>query len=295
MKEKLRKYQLVLFFALAYFLTWSIQIPTILAAHNLGYKFSNEANFLNLLNLFSGNLNSNFVILLLLNSFIFGPSFAGLIMIAIFQGKEGLREIFSQLKKYNLSVKWYLLIFLIPIALNFASLLLGYLLNGFAQITYSPLLAFVYAIPFLIYLIIFTGLSEETGWRGYALPELQKKFSAENSSWILGILWGLWHLPVNFLPAYLNGTLNPATAITMLLGLTLGTVGWTIVLTWIYNNTKSLFLIILLHGFGNFVQSYIVLSTNSFTAQIIFGVLPWVIAVFLLKKYGSKTLLIQNN
>lgn len=61
-------------------------------------------------------------------------------------------------------------------------------------------------------------------------------------------------------------------------------------LTWIYNNTKSIFWIVLLHGWSNTVQSYLVLSSDSYTAQLPYGVLPWGIAIYALKRYGAGTL-----
>ena len=39
-------------------------------------------------------------------------------------------------------------------------------------------------------------LGEEGGWRGYALPRLQRRFSPATSSIILGFLWANWHLPL---------------------------------------------------------------------------------------------------
>ena len=143
-------------------------------------------------------------------------------------------------------------------------------------------------------MIFFTGLAEEVGWRGYALPELQKKYSAEKSSWILGIVWGLWHLPANLAMPFFKGELTIPFVIIIILALTFGIVGWTIVLTWFYNNTKSLFLIILIHGLTNTLQSYLILSSNNSAANMIFGILPWAIAIYLLKKYGSQKLLTKN-
>jgi membrane protease YdiL (CAAX protease family) len=40
------------------------------------------------------------------------------------------------------------------------------------------------------------ALMEETGWRGFALPELQKNRSPLRASIGLGVLWALWHIPV---------------------------------------------------------------------------------------------------
>ncbi len=51
---------------------------------------------------------------------------------------------------------------------------------------------------FFLYNIIYGGLSEEPGWRGFALPRLQAKFSPLVSSLILGVLWAVWHAPARF-------------------------------------------------------------------------------------------------
>ncbi len=39
------------------------------------------------------------------------------------------------------------------------------------------------------------GPIEEFGWRGLALPLLQRKFAPIWGGLILGIIWGLWHFP----------------------------------------------------------------------------------------------------
>ena len=146
------------------------------------------------------------------------------------------------------------------------------------------------AVPFLLFLIICTGLAEELGWRGVALPYLQRSRTAERASWILGIAWGLWHLPSVVVLPLMTGAAGPLQAAVSLVGLTIGAVGYTIVLTWLYNNTGSLFWIVILHGYANAWQSYLVLSSGSYTAQVIYGVLPWILAAWLLKKYDVATL-----
>jgi uncharacterized protein len=57
--------------------------------------------------------------------------------------------------------------------------------------------------------------------------------------------------------------------------------------TWLYNSSTSVLLIILLHGWGNAVQSYFVLSTGNPLAVTAYGVLPWALAVYLSRKYGD--------
>jgi uncharacterized protein len=99
-----------------------------------------------------------------------------------------------------------------------------------------------------------------------------------------------WQLPIFFLLAFAITWSAQIPAYTYAHLLTFGVVGWTIVLTWIYNNTQSVFWIIVIHGWSNTVQSYLVLSSGSLIAQGLYGFLPWVVAIFLLRRYESQTL-----
>jgi membrane protease YdiL (CAAX protease family) len=43
--------------------------------------------------------------------------------------------------------------------------------------------------------VIIVGLFEEVGWRGFALPRLQRRLDALWAALVLGVLWAFWHLP----------------------------------------------------------------------------------------------------
>ena len=98
-------------------------------------------------------------------------------------------------------------------------------------------------------LIIIGAVGEETGWRGYALPQLQRRFTPLGSSLILAVLWFAWHLPLFFLIAsYRN--LGPGGYVGMFLGLACGAV----ILTWLYNRSGgSILLVAVWHGLYNLV------------------------------------------
>ncbi len=216
-----------------------------------------------------------------------GPFISAFVVLALTEGKAGLREWFAQCTKWRIAIHWYLIALALPLGLTVGGLLLGLLSTGFQPLQFNPRLPWADFLPFAWFMIIFTGLVEEPGWRGYALPRLQKYYTAEKSSWILGLLWGAWHLPAMI---YLYREATMVVLVVSLVGLLLGTVGFTLVNTWLYNASTSVLVIILLHGWGNAVQSYFVLSTGNPLIMTAYGILPWALAAYLEKKYGNEHL-----
>jgi membrane protease YdiL (CAAX protease family) len=85
---------------------------------------------------------------------------------------------------------------------------------------------------FLIFFIL--QISEEFGWRGYTPDRLQARWSALISSLIIGVLWGIWHLPMflsNGLPHFENHLPFGQLFITL--------VAASIFITWLQNNCKG--------------------------------------------------------
>jgi len=50
-----------------------------------------------------------------------------------------------------------------------------------------------------IVMLTVVSVIEETGWRGYAYPQLNQIHSPIISSLIVGVLWSLWHLPLTMI------------------------------------------------------------------------------------------------
>lgn len=89
-------------------------------------------------------------------------------------------------------------------------------------------------------------LGEEPGWRGYALPRLQQRFSPLVASLILSAIWAAWHAPLHIVGFYPGGLGGLAARFVW-------TVPVTLFLTWLYNGTQgNLLLCILAHASINF-------------------------------------------
>jgi membrane protease YdiL (CAAX protease family) len=87
--------------------------------------------------------------------------------------------------------------------------------------------------------IILGPLWEEPGWRGFALPRLQRQYGPLAGTLVLGFLWALWHAP-GFLGGWLVG--SP-------LALLVSSLAFSIIMSWVYNNARgSILLMILLHS-----------------------------------------------
>jgi membrane protease YdiL (CAAX protease family) len=85
-------------------------------------------------------------------------------------------------------------------------------------------------------------LFEEPGWRGFALPRLQSLRGPVGGSVLLGLLWGLWHVPLIVLGVY------PITSLQLTAYVLVNVPAAAIIFTWVFNHVKgSLLIMMLLH------------------------------------------------
>jgi membrane protease YdiL (CAAX protease family) len=178
-------------------------------------------------------------------------------MTALLDGKEGLGLLFRRILIWQVDFSYWLfaLFFLIP-AISFGSLM-NPIFKG-NPISFS---GFAFRLPLLLMFLVFlitAGTGQEFGWTGFLLPRLQARYSALTSSLIRAALIFLWHIPLlvytYFMPdgvpdfPYGRWMAQKGILIT-LLAMSAFSLPWSILITWIFNNTGgSLLLASVLHG-----------------------------------------------
>lgn len=170
---------------------------------------------------------------------------SALIVTGITKGRNGINRLFAKMINWQ-KVGWGWVLF----ALSPLTMLLFADPKLINSVNFLPNIG-VLTLPLWVFTF---GLGEETGWRGFALPKLQSKYSALKATLILSIFWIIWHIPGFFyLPNYIKLFLaNPAMLLMFPVSITCGA----IVFTWLFNSSKgNLLVVILFHGVFNFVTA----------------------------------------
>ena len=154
------------------------------------------------------------------------------------KGHAGLRALWKRTFQFRMGGAWYAAILLVVILGTAGQIAIGRMLGSTVDLS-----LFLTRIGAALPLIVLGPLSEELGWRGYALDRLQTRWNALAASLILGSIWSLWHLPLWFI----IGTGQSGGGCPFLAFL-IGTTATSIFYTWLYNNTdRSIWSAVLLH------------------------------------------------
>jgi uncharacterized protein len=270
MDQRKSKWELPLFFLISYLL---MGLGAVLY-HRLGWR------------IFSIN-NLKIGPALIWFIMVFSPTLSALFLTGAFRGKTALIDFLKGYLKFNVKWAWY--------AAAFALLLVPLLLSaGFRLFDIGtgngmdPTLTLTTFFGWMVFNFFSGPFAEEGGWRGYALPRLQGRYNSLVSSLILGFLWTLWHIPLAFV-------LGADQA-------NLGLFGWmiytiliftiTIILTWLYNNTRGSLVITILAHFCFNIGSNIVVNmlglVNGMFYNIIGGIAGVIYLVLIFSAFGAK-------
>jgi CAAX protease family protein len=192
----------------------------------------------------------------------FSPAISAIILTAAIGGKAALREYFGRLVKWRVGIRYYLAAFLIPPAMLILRFGLIILLGGKLQTDISTA-NFLGALGMFLNYFLIAGGQEELGWRGFAQPKVQEKFSLAFTSLIIGVLWFFWHLPL-----YLWVPDVPQHGQSLIFAL-LFQISFCFTFTWLYNRTQSILMPMLLHATFNFLSSLWLVSVSGTQAELI--------------------------
>ena len=210
----------------------------------------------------------------------FGPPLAALLVTGLVDGRDGTRAFLRRWVLWRVGVRWYALAL---VGLPALGLLVGLLLGDWSErfAGSGPSVVVTY-LAVLSFLLVLGGGQEEPGWRGFALPRMQDRLGPLAASVVLGVLWGLWHLPVFVLvPGYNSAGSGVASiAASVLVFTAVGAVGQSLLLTWLFNNTRgSVLLAVLAHASLNAGWGLVAGPAASMAVLASFGVVGVVVAV----------------
>jgi membrane protease YdiL (CAAX protease family) len=167
---------------------------------------------------------------------VWGPGIVGLSLVARHHGVHGLRRFLARLRLWRMSRTWWLVLVVgMPAVFYAGAAAKGTLDEGFP---FSPWYG---VLPALLPALLI-GPVEELGWRGVALPLLQRRFAPLWSALILGVVAAVWHTPA-FL---MSGTKQSAWSFGPFF---LGVVAISVILTAMFNAASgSLLVAVLFHA-----------------------------------------------
>jgi membrane protease YdiL (CAAX protease family) len=174
-----RRHPVISFFLLAYALSWAYWVPMALAGVQTA----------------PGSRTTHVPGLL-------GPALAAFIVTGLTEGRAGVATLARRMVLVSRPSPRFFLYSLSPLLF----LALAWAFAAATGAGWPPWSDFaVYSgipplgLPVVFALVLlFNGFGEETGWRGYALEPLQRRFGPIAGTLILAALWAGWHTPAFF-------------------------------------------------------------------------------------------------
>jgi membrane protease YdiL (CAAX protease family) len=270
-KEVVEKRRLTSFFLLAYALAWGVEaVPDVVGMTQPSWTSWFFAGFLSAL----------------------APSVAAAIV--VWASGESVRGWFRSVAKVRVHWKWYVAAIAVPFLIVYAAGVVSWVIGG--PIDWSAFEISPTTIVFGIVIgTLLGGGQEEFGWRGFAQPELQERYGAFRAAIVVGMFWGLWHLP-QFLPGGFRADWGPLMVGSYFVGI----IGFSVLLAWVFNGSGgSAWLAMVMHGADNATQGRlpidlsivapdgVLLPSTLVTINVPHAILTWLIALIIVGVVGT--------
>lgn len=173
---------------------------------------------------------------------VWSPTITSILLTRYFYGTKGLLQLLGRFRRTNIKWYWWMALFFLPALIHFTGVSLWQLVYT-GEIT-PNILSLQYWPRAIIPSILIAGLGEELGWRGFALPRLQRNFSPVLATLILAFVHLFWHLPTYWLGQGIHNV--PFVYVLAFV------FGWTFAFNWLYNKSGgSLIFAVGFHAISN--------------------------------------------
>ncbi|HDK26770.1 MAG TPA: CPBP family intramembrane metalloprotease [Candidatus Atribacteria bacterium] len=220
------------FFLLTFAYSWVIWIPSVLDGIGIELPFI---------------VTGYSIVVVIIGAF--APMMAAITLVVREEGWKGTRVFLGQALNFRIKPVYLVLALALPVLIHaiahYLALAVGLDVAKTLIPTEIPVAPIVLAIPTFILMLVIGGGQEEFGWRGYAQEPLQEKIGVIPASLVIGVIWGIWHLPLWFMAGDLHSAYSFLAFVMM-------TTSISIVYAWLYNSSsKKLIVVIFFHAMSN--------------------------------------------
>ena len=261
----------LIFFLLSFALTWATGISVVLSDQSSLVNGPTEPQLLKL-------PFSLAVSLILVGDY--APALMAILVAFLLARRKAVSDLLRQIIRWRFNPLLYPVAFLLTLSINL--LTVAVLVFGAGM----PILGPLFSMPtFMRIGGLFIGpLGEELGFRGFAQPMLQKRYSFLTSSLVVGGLWFVWQQWPLFAPAGLQG-LDLIALVSTLVYL----LAASIFFGWLYNVAGgSVLVVCVAHAGLDFQKSVAPNLLSSHVSQALSAIMLGVVAIGIILLWKRK-------
>jgi membrane protease YdiL (CAAX protease family) len=205
-----------------------------------------------------------------------GPTLACLLLTGLIDGRAGLRDLVSRVRRWRVVPRWYAIALVLPPAAKAATLAV---LSVFSSEYRPAIFTSAHKIETVLLAVaigLLFGFFEELGWTGFAIPKLRLRHGIVTTGLVVGFVWGAWHFPLFWEKDSFSGAL-PLTILLVRLFAWLPP--FRVLMVWLYDRTGSLLPPMLMHT--SLVATQLIFSPGRLTGTtLVVDLLAWCAAVW---------------
>lgn len=220
------------FFLLTFAYSWLLWIPSVLDGIGLDLPF---------------DVTGYSTVVVIIGAF--APLLAAITLIACEEGRKGIKSFFGRALDFRIKPVYLFIALGLPLVIHVIAHYLALAVGLDVAQTLFPseisIAPVILAIPYFVLMLVIGGGQEEFGWRGYAQEPLQEKIGVIPASLVIGVIWGIWHLPLWFMAGDLHSAYSFFAFVIM-------TTSISLIYAWLYNTSgKKLIVVLFFHAMNN--------------------------------------------